>query len=551
MPEYTYIVYVNPLPRTIRQLPAELEALQSLCWEQSAIVRWRIADAAGVAESLGGNVLLVLVNCGADGAGVKMACQAVREACRSPILLIDPGGLKREVLEDFKTVAEQAVFIKTDELSDPNTILDKLRLLGVILPEPRVALDYEESDLGIRELVQWVGQRRLANDIQKFFPDARDVQMQSVAGGWSGAKICRVLVQGQEHFLKFFEDSSNCMREHQRHREATKWLRRAQADVPIRLVPGIGDDADSQLRAFPQRRPVAYPVCYISASSVDHRRETLKALYHTKDEVFVEKAFRRLIKVLRTGQPVRSKPAPETPWHFGASRSCFALSQKIKVKIIETLDDLQVYGPPMCEKDAQEWNKRRQVVELLIYRLPTWLSKPLMVRRGHSHGDPNPRNCLLPSDNPNDLRLIDCGDYEMSGRMVSDLGLIERDIKLVLMGTEEAADEFLDLDTRWLSQWCNNERNSIARGIGFEPGDALPPPAGEFPSATRAYRLVGQVRQRARVLCGRSDAKGLHYFAALLYWTLDSLRYEAIRPTKKLLALYSASEILLRFEYIS
>lgn len=125
MPEYTYIVYVNTLPRNIRQLPVELEAFQSLCWEQSAIVRWRIADAADVAESLGGNVLLVLVNCGADGAGVKMACQAVRKACQSPILLIEPGGLRREVLENFKTVAEQAAFIKTDELSDPNTILNQ------------------------------------------------------------------------------------------------------------------------------------------------------------------------------------------------------------------------------------------------------------------------------------------------------------------------------------------------------------------------------------------------------------------------------------------
>ena len=43
------------------------------------------------------------------------------------------------------------------------------------------------------------------------------------------------------------------------------------------------------------------------------------------------------------------------------------------------------------------------------------------------------------------------------------------------------------------------------------------------------------------------DHQGRHYFAALLYWTLEALQHEAIRPTKKLLAMYSAAKILEAF----
>ncbi len=553
MPEYSYILYVNPVIGALpsRQLPAELETFRSLCWEQSATVRWRYADPTNIAASLNGNILLVLVDCSAKGIDVKRACQVVRQVSRSPIMLIDPGRLRPQVLEGFKTIAERATFIQRDELTKPETILEKLQFLEVALPQLWVVLDYEQNDLVMREVVQWVGERRLANDIQKFFPEAQQIQLRPVAGGWSGAKLCRILVEGQNYFLKFFEDSGKCKCEYQRHHEAMKWLGLAKADVPIHLVPDIGVDADSQLRAFPQRQPVAYPVCYVSASSQDCQRETLKALYRTKDRDFLEKVFRRLIKVLQTGQTGRPRPEFEPPWGFGRAGNCFELTSKIKAKIIGTLAELDMYGSAMCSHDAQEWSNRCQVLELFLFHLPTWLTEPLHVQRGHIHGDPNPRNCLVSSTDSNDVRLIDCGDYEATGRLVSDMALIERDIKLVLMSTEEEADKFFDLDTGRLSDWCNNEQNSIGRGVRFKPGDALPALPGEFPSTNRAYRLVGLIRRRAKALCEKSDPEGIHYFAALLYWTLDVLRYDSIRPTKKLLALYSAAEILLRFQHIS
>lgn len=159
-----------------------------------------------------------------------------------------------------------------------------------------------------------------------------------------------------------------------------------------------------------------------------------------------------------------------------------------------------------------------------------------------THGDPNPRNCLVHPDDPLDMQWIDCGDYRPDGRLVSDLAIVERDIKLVLLGTEKEADGFFDLDVRQIPDWCPAERDSIQKGITYKPGHA--PGSAQNPSPVyRAYRLVGLVRERAQEL----DPDGTHYFAALLYWTLDALKYEAVRPTKKLLALYSASEILRKF----
>jgi hypothetical protein len=145
--------------------------------------------------------------------------------------------------------------------------------------------------------------------------------------------------------------------------------------------------------------------------------------------------------------------------------------------------------------------------------------------------------------------MIDSDGFRKDGRLVSDLAVVERDIKLVLMGTEACADRFLDLDTGRLRRWCLAEQKSIRAGIDFGPSLAPKRPCFglRYSSEARAYRLVGLVRQRAKELCGDGDPWGKQYFAALLFWTLDALKYEALRPTKKLLALYSASEILSKF----
>jgi hypothetical protein len=486
MPKYAYVVYINPAATGPTQLPEKVDAFQGLCWEQSALVRWRCADPANIAASLSDTIPLVCVDCDADAGAVKKACQDVRASCVSPILLLDPGTLREGIRQNLMAIASPAEFIGADALSDPDAICVKLRQLAVVLPEPRVVLNYEQNDLVMREMIPWVGERRLANDIQKFFPDATSVQLRPVAGGWSGAKLCRLFVQGQEYFLKFFDDSRKFRSEHQRHGEAQKWLRVADADVPIQLVPDVGDGLDSQVRAFPATKPAVLPVCYVSASAPGTRRETLKELYRTTDDDYLRLAFKRLLEVLGTGQRANLDCLSEPLWALGPQGAGFRLADKAKIRVLATLDDLGMYGPSMCGHDEDVWFKHARVLELFLLKMPNWLSDACLIARGLIHGDPNPRNCLVSSEAPGDLRLIDCGDYEENGRLVSDLALIERDIKLVLMGTEKAVGGFFDLDTRQLTRWWKAERNCIEKGIDYKEDDVPSQPCRSHSSVRRA-----------------------------------------------------------------
>ena len=116
------------------------------------------------------------------------------------------------------------------------------------------------------------------------------------------------------------------------------------------------------------------------------------------------------------------------------------------------------------------------------------------------------------------------------------------------MGMEDQAFPFYDLNTENFHEWREAETAAIAHKMEYQPKFAPVPGKAKYATAARAYRLIGMVRQRAKKLCGKADDKlGVHYFAALLFWTLDALRYKEIRRTKKLLALYSASEILRSF----
>ena len=97
-----------------------------------------------------------------------------------------------------------------------------------------------------------------------------------------------------------------------------------------------------------------------------------------------------------------------------------------------------------------------------------------------------------------------------------------------------------------MEEWCKLEAISIEKGLGYEIAEVdQPEPASR--SSAPVYRSIVLVRGEAKKLSEGIDPDGKHYFAALLYWTLDALKEAAIRDTKKLLAIYSASEILRRF----
>lgn len=414
--------------------------------------------------------------------------------------------------------------------------------LSIALGPSTVQLSLDDKDLALSELRKWVRDERLKLIVQKFFPEAKKAQVCSVGGGWSGARLCRLFIDGgsELYFLKFSENGVRCERDFTNHIEAKKWLKDSAVD--LKRVPAQGGSFRLQQQAFPLRPPPLLPLCFLSASTHQHPRETLHALYRTKPQDFLEKAFGRLIASLGANQPPCEDQPHSTPWS-NLKDDPFCLTEEMVRTTLAAMDDLKLYGPPFCQNNAPQWGQLcLQIAALFGAKLPAWLSNPLPVVVGHTHGDPNPRNCLVHPDDPLDMQWIDCGDYRPDGRLVSDLAIVERDIKLVLLGTEKDAGGFFDLDVRQIPDWCPAERDSIEKGITCKPDQA--PGSAHNPSPVyRAYRLVGLVRQRAQEL----DPDGRHYFAALLFWTLDALKYQAVRPTKKLLALYSASEILRKF----
>ena len=201
-------------------------------------------------------------------------------------------------------------------------------------------------------------------------------------------------------------------------------------------------------------------------------------------------------------------------------------------------------SPPYAGQLWDDWSQRQEALKDLVYEVPQWLTAWTPVVRGHIHGDPNPQNCLIASDDPDNLALIDCGGYRSDGRLVSDLAVVERDIKLVMMGLEDEASKFFDLDIQQLSDWSHAERVAIGSGLSYTPRASARSRRSLLLRNSRSSPRRNRVRQRAKELCGDWDPEGKHYFAALLYWTLEILQYPAVRRTKKLLALYSASEIL-------
>jgi hypothetical protein len=544
MSDYFHIVYINTRsPDHWGGLPYDVKNIRDWTWRQSAQVYWSSVEPSGVAGVLDQAHLVVLDWSSQNASEAERVCRQVRgRRADLPILLISETGPAPR-LEPFVSKNPPAAFLR--DPADPTQLVRDLEALRLTLPPVRVVVHPEPNNLTIKGLVDWVGKERLQLMIQKHFPDAENAYPKPVGGGWSEAKLCRFFVDTDEqlYFLKFFTQRDDYKRELAAHAQAKAWLGDAVVNLFLPdLAGGLRDQSDLFPESGFSTDRVCYPVCYESASNRERPRETFKDLYREQSEEFIEKVLVRLLDILATGQPDHHNQRMEPPWNCNDKKG-FCLNLKTQIGVLDTCDDLARYGPALFG-DQKKWEECRKSIQGFAYDepLPSWLTEGCPVIIGHMHGDPNPRNCLVNPDDPNDVRLIDCGDYRPDGRLVSDLALIERDVKLVLMGTENSAGRFFDLDVTQLPDWCEAERYSISRGLDYRLNEAPLAPR----SVKRAYRLIERVRQRAKQVCGK-DLWGQHYFAALLYWTLDVLKYPALRPTKKLLALYSVGETVRHF----
>jgi hypothetical protein len=562
-PEWTRILCISLHPQMKDScVPEALQSLIEWTWSRSACVRCDTRPPGSVGENDLRGTACVLLDWRGDSlvsripsglaAGenpyrdLNEAVQHIRGlAVNMPIILYREATAQPDVIFDKLCASGMARCLRLESLTD-ESLVTTFAEAGIQLPPCQIRVSYpQQHDPFLAGLVEQVGgEDALKLAIQKFFPTAQHAYVDPVSAGWSGTKLCKVTIDKQPpgYFMKFYRDRREYIREVNNHKRATiDWL--GDVVVPLRYVPEMAQTGETQVRAFSSpygQRPVA---CYESA----HPRTMLTRFYSEEHpDAEIDLAMSACLEALKSRQ--NDDQAWERLWEperFDSVRQEASSVRERQARILATADDLQPYdAASLGALDGRRWEDRiREVVAFACGVIPNWLQQLLHVHIGHVHGDPNPRNWLVDEGNPADVRVIDCGDYSSSGRLVSDLAIMERDAKFVLLGTEFNAGGFRDLDTTQLPEWAKAEVDSIKIGIGYADGDAKKVHA----SATRAFQLVARIRGRAKELNGKDDPCGQHYFAALLYWTLDMLRYEAIRRTKRWLALLSAAEILRRF----
>lgn len=549
MGSYFRILYVNTRsPGKVGELPYDIKIIRDWTWNQCAVVRWSTSEPSDVSGSLNDVGLIILDWSSRNvGAGVDDAaniCEVIRREQPTLPILIVSDGVAMPDREAFVEGASHAHVISVDQITNLDPIENAIRDLGVALPGPSISLPRDSDDVTVNSLIEWVGHDRLRLMIQKFFPGSSATAfIRPVSGGWSDAKLCRLYFDNDRnlYFMKFFTRADEHRSELSRHEAAKSWLKDSVVD--LKLIPELAANMVAQTEAFPDTGPPIYPVCYESASTLDNPRETYKQLYRDCSDGKAEDVLKRLLQILASDQTPQIITEPA--WSVG-SGIAFSRTRDLVQSVLTTIDDLSLYGTPMCYGDADKWEEYYRLLQGIVYQpFPPWLADPLPVMVGHVHGDPNPRNCLVSRTDVTDIRLIDCGGYVSNGRLVSDLALIERDVKLVLMNTEKSAGGFFDLDiTHLVNNWCHAEREAISRGLNYGL-EHVPVSPG---SVNRAYRLVSHIRKRAKEVTAPTDSDGRHYFAALLFWTLDVLKYRAVRSTKRLLGLYSSAEIIRKFK---
>lgn len=572
MTEYFHVVSVDADPN--EAIPREINRLWVYLFKSSPFVRWHCARPDHIMEDVDIASLIVLL--WSDATCAKML-EEISDKVRSraaPLLVVRT---KDEHLFDIRGKGERGDVVQTilddypcyvqctaSSLSEEQRIKDLLGQLAVELPGMAMDVAFDPNDFEIRRLVDEKGMEYLKHVLTSYFPGARSAQILPAVGGWSGTALFRAFLDGEDngYFFKLFRGVATRNKELKNHTKAQQeWL--GEALVNLKPVPGLPHSVDAQEQAFPEGCFSWVPVCYESALTRRKPRTMLGVVYARPHGAavgdFFEGAFRRLLDILETGQ----RPRRDSRMAWGPEgRVRLGLDDNRKTDVARALQDLKLYldCPELIgsedrqrwEREKKCWQEARDRIRQLIYEpCPAWLQLKVDVACGHIHGDPNMRNCLVNIENHEDLKLIDCGDYISDGRLVWDLAAIESDIKFVLMGSEYESRPFFDLDAPQLENWCSAERDAIARGLGYGP-EHVPVATGEYTFTRRAYRLVTLVRHRARELSEScNDGQGIHYFAALLDRTLDSLKHREVRRTKKLLALYSAAEILRKFEHVT
>ncbi len=510
-----------------------VENLRDWTWRASAQLRWLDVGAEAPAAWLQDAKLLVLDWSLDEGFVAEDLALQMREVRPDlPLLLVIPErqrGQTCDLMVSHLTAHPTAApvrIITAEELDDSAQIATAFQKLGLTLPPVMLQL-HQDGVVEVSEAFDGLQTKlQVEFSLQKFFPWAARANLLAVN---KSNQLCQIFVDGQGYFFQFFAKREQALNELKRQAEASKWL----GDAALRLRPIPLGTAWGE--AFPFEESGCFPVCYEPISIDTRSFLSLKDCYRNETDELVGVALMRLLETL--AQP-GAATQHDLPWGVAP----FERTPELKQGVLAALESLALYGQRLYGRgttdDEAKWKGCADAAQQLFDgKLPAWLTTPKPLKLGHIHGALVSDNCLINLAKPDEIRLIGCGGYEAQGRLVSDLARLECDLKLSLMNTEKRAPGLLDLEVKQLREWCKVEDAAIRQGLGYNAGS----PLTSFEAIKRAYSLIGQVRQKANQI---SADEGEHYFAALLYWTLASLKLASMHPTKKLLALHSAGQIL-------
>ena len=210
----------------------------------------------------------------------------------------------------------------------------------------------------------------------------------------------------------------------------------------------------------------------------------------------------------------------------------------------------------MGERLFDDWDERRDAVRNFVAGSALDLSGAYALAGQHSlilsptHGDLNSNNILLWLDEEHPF-LIDFPFYQESGHALQDFARLEVEVKFTLMDKQADSSRedlpALDYTHSQIPSWRALEEHVLRERWGS--GNLKLPPGTFNSNVNLSHGLVNLIRVKARAVQqlhggGRRSGFWAEYRPALLYHTLRAIGYDSLSPFKRLLAVFSAAELL-------
>jgi Ternary complex associated domain 9 len=165
--------------------------------------------------------------------------------------------------------------------------------------------------------------------------------------------------------------------------------------------------------------------------------------------------------------------------------------------------------------------------------------RPTLLSR--THGDLNSANILWWLEQDQSF-LIDFAMYREDGHALHDLARLEAEVKFALMDRDDASHDYMP---KRLAAW-----RTLERQLASTNWQSIQSPKGQD-GVQRAAGLSQHIRDQANRIYQDAFPPGagsghflFEYFTTLLYHTLRAISYEQLSPFKRLLAVFSAAQLI-------